>query len=424
MMNKMLVSLNNILKNKNIVKIISLLLAIILWFSITLLENPYFERVLSSVDIYLDTKGTVVEEQGLSIINLDDAIQQVSVKVSGASYVVNSLSSEDILVTPLFDGINASGKKTVKIDVKNNSSKNFTIESVTPETVDLEFDYIDKITYDLQIRVKGITAKVGLTLGSPRFTNSDTASIKVEGPRSIVSTIKTAYAEVSQKKGTQINTTKSYDAAIKFYDENEKKVSSKNLTLEFDKISVSLPVYKTKSVDLVPSFLNKPEDFDLNSTITIDEKELSEIDIEGIPDIIDKTTKIELEPIDFKEVNAKTKEFKKKIILPSGVSSVDELSEVTVKIDTSNLKSKTFTIGSVVAKNNENNYKVSLINPLKIKICGHKDTISSLSSKDLYLSVDLDGKLTGEQNIEVTVKSKQKDNIWQIGQQYAKIKVS
>lgn len=422
-MNKKL-SINEILKNKNIVKVVSLLLAIILWFSITLLENPYFERVLSGVSIYLDTKGTVVEEQGLSIIGAENIAKDVSVKVNGASYVVNSLSSEDLLVTPLYDGVNASGKHVIKLEAKNNSSKSFTIESVTPETIELEFDYLDTVSYDLQIRVKGISAKDGLMLGAPRFTNSDTATVKVEGPRSVVSTIKTAYAEVSQKKGTTINATKSYDADIKFYDEKDNKVSNKNLSLDFDKISVSLPVYKTKSVKLVSTFLNKPEDFNLDSSIKYKDEILTEIEIEGIPDIIDKTNKIELEPIDFNEVTKKSNEFKKKIILPSGVSSVEELSEVTVELETSNLKSKTFTVNSVVAKNNESKHSISLINPIKVKVCGEKSVIDNLSSKDLYLSVDLDGKLVGEQNIEVTVKSKKKDNIWQVGQQYAKIKVS
>ena len=424
MMNKKLFSVNELLRNKNIVKIVSLLLAIILWFSITLLENPYFERVIGGINIYLETKGTVVDEQGLSIIGVENLTKEVSVKVNGASYVVNSLSSEDILVTPLFEGVNASGKHVVKLEAKNNGTKNFTIDSITPETIELEFDYLDTVSYDLQIRVKGISAKDGLTLGAPRFTNSDTASVKVEGPRSVVSKIKTAYAEVSQKKGTTINATKSYDADIKFYNEKDEKVSSKNLKLDFDKISVSLPVYKTKSVKLVSAFLNKPQDFDINSIIKFDDKVISKIEIEGIPDIIDKTNKIELEPIDFKEITKKSNEFKKKIILPSGVSSVEELSEVTVELETSTLKTKSFTVNSIEAKNNENNYSISLINPIKVKVCGEKSVINSLSSKDLYLSVDLDGKLVGEQNIEVTVKSKVKDNIWQVGQQYAKIKVS
>ncbi len=415
--------LSSLFDNKKFTVVLSLLLAVILWFAITIVENPESERVINGVPLYLETAGTMVDEQGLSIISDTKVLENVSVRISGRTSVVNSISSEDLLVKPTFDGVNASGKYSLKLEAINNTTKNFTIESVTPETLDIEFDYIDTINYDVQIKVHNAVAADGLTLGTARFTNSEKMFLEVSGPRSIVSKIASVVAVSKADKSKKLTATESYEANIRLYDEKNKEIETEGLTLSFDKVSVSQPVLKSKTVPIRCTYLNKPKDYTPTATVIINDKEISKIEIEGSPDIIDKTSFIELEAVDFLSVSKSNNEFTKNIVLPSGVSLAEEVKSATVKLATSFLKTQSFKITTAVAVNNSGNLSVKLTNPVTVRVCGEKSVIEGLSDSDLYAEIDLDGKAVGEQTMPITVKSSVKDNVWQFGTYEAKVSV-
>lgn len=415
---------SKVFENKKLSLLISLLLAIAFWFTITIIENPESERVINGIQVYLGTEGTIVAEQGLSIVNQDESNQYASIKISGARYVVNSISPEDILVNPSFEDINAAGKYSVKLNAINNSTKNFVIESVIPEKIDIELDYIDTVSYDVQIKVKGATAAKGLSLGIERFTNTQEARLEVSGPRSIVSTIDSVYAEATANKKEKLSATKSFNADIVLYDIDGKKISTDNLELSFETISVSVPVLKSKTVPIRCAYSNKPQEYTPIATITSNGKALSQIKIEGSPDIVDQTDFVELESIDFSTISRKNNTFVKGLVLPSGVSTVDEISGVKVKLQTSNIKSARFNIKSAVGINNNDNLKINLLQPISTVVCGEKNVIDALNDSNLYAEIDLDGKVVGEQSVTVRIKSRVKDNVWQFGNYEAKISVT
>ena len=416
--------ISSLFDNKKFTTVLSILLAVVFWFVITLVENPESERVINGVPVYLDMKGTIVEEQGLSIISDTTAFENVSVKVTGRTSLVNSIKSEDLLVKPVLDGVNAAGKFTLKLEPTNNTNKGFVVESVTPESIDVEFDYIDTINFDVQIKVKNAVADKGLTLGAARFTNAEKMRLEVSGPRSVISKISTVAAVAYGNKSKKLSATESYDAEIKLYNAKNKEIKSDRLNLSFKTVSVSLPVLKSKMVPIRCTYTNKPDDFTPVATVVVNKKETSAIEIEGSPDIIDKTNFVELESVDFLTVSKTNNEFSKNIVLPSGVSLVSkDVESVKVKLDTKSLTTKTFKVATAVAINNKNNYNVKLTDPISVKICGDEKVIDALSSADLNAVIDLDGKELGEQTIPVTIKSTLKDNVWQYGTYDAKINI-
>ncbi len=417
--------LSAIFNSKKSTAIASLIIAVVFWFTITLIENPEAERVVGSVPLYLDTNGTAVDEQGLSIIGDVSEYEKVNVRISGASYIVNSITPEDILVKPTFDGVNAADKYSLKLEATNNTSKNFVIESISPESVQVEFDYIDDVDFDVKIKVRNAVAdeEKGFTLGKEIFTNSKSVKLKVKGPRSVVSKIHTVMAEANADNTKKLTATESYDASIKLYDEKKQEIDTEKLQLSFTKVSVSVQVNKVKTVPVKCTYNNKPEDFTPVASVIVGDKEISKVEIEGNSDIIDDIDFIELEPIDFREFKKSNNEFKRKLTPPTGVIITDGVTEAKVKIDDSALKNKTFKINNVVAINNKNNYKVKLASDLSVKICGQESVINSLNASDLYAEIDLDGKALGDQTLSINVKSSVKDNVWQINTYDAKVTV-
>ena len=417
--------ISSLFDNKKFAVVLSIILAVVFWFVITLVENPESERVINGVPVYLDVKGTIVEEQGLSIISDITAFENVSVRVTGRTSLVNSIKPEDLLVRPVFDGVNAAGKFSLKLEPTNNTNKGFVVESVTPESIDVEFDYIDTINYDVQIKVKNAVAAKGLTLGAARFTNAEKMRLEVSGPRSIVSKISSVVAVANGNRAKKLTATESYEAEIKLYNDKNKEIKPDGLNISFETVSVSLPVLKSKTVPIRCTYTNKPDDFTPVATVVINKKETAKVEIEGSPDIIDKTSFIELEAVDFLTVSRSNNEFSKGFVLPSGVSLVSkDIVSAKIKLDTKSLLTKSFKVTAAVAVNNKNNFNVKLIDPITVKVCGNESVIDSLSSADLNAVVDLDGKEEGEQTVPVTIKSKVKDNVWQFGTYDAKVNIS
>lgn len=414
----------HLFSNKKFSIFVSFIVALAFWFVITLVEYPNTERVLNGVQLYLDTEGTVVGQQGLSIVNETENVKYVSVKISGARYVVNSITPEDILITPSYEDVNAAGKYSVKLNAANNSAKSFNIESVSPSSMDLELDYIDTVSLDVQIKVKGAVAADGLSLGTERFTNTEKASLEISGPRAVVSTINDVYAEVQADKNQKLSATKSYEADIVLYTKKGKKVDTENLTLSFDKINVSVPVLKTKTVPIRCSYTNKPQGYTPVATLKVNGKQINKIKIEGAPDIIDQTDFVELESIDFFGVSKNRNTFKKAVVLPTGVSMVDDIGNVDITLNTNSVVNKKFKVNSLVAINNKENLNVTLTQPLNVVICGDKSTVDKLSDSSFYAEIDLDGKAEGEQSVSVVIKAKDKNNVWQYGTYEAKISVT
>jgi len=416
-------SLSSILNNRKYVLIISFVLAIIFWFTITVVENPESERVVKGIKVYFDTTGSIVEQQKLSAIDYDDSTE-VSVKIKGPNYIVNSVTTEDILVEPSFEGVNASGKYTLELTATSMANKKFTIESVFPKNLKVEFDYIDTVSFDLQAKVINASPQEGLVLGTERFTNTDDAKLEISGPRSIVSRIESAVAEADAKADKKLSATKSYEAVVKLFDEDGKEISTDGLTLGFKTISVSLPVYKTKTVPIKCTYTNKPSEYTPDSVIKIGGKRATKIEIEGSPEILDKISFIELEPIDFRMVNPDKSKFTQKVVLPSGVFSVKDIESAVVSIDTSSLKTKTFDISKISVINNTKNYKVKLDTNLSVTLCGKDSVIDSLNSSNLYAEIDIQGKTLGGQSLSAIIKSSVKDNVWQLDDCNAKITIS
>ena len=110
--------------------------------------------------------------------------------------------------------------------------------------------------------------------------------------------------------------------------------------------------------------------------------------------------------------------------LPSGVEIQENIEAVTLKIDTSNLAEKTYTVSNISLINNANNYKVSLNGSIKnVKMCGIKSQISALKADNLYAEVDLTDIPTGNHTVTVAIKASNGSTVWQVGSYQASITV-
>ena len=135
-MKKINFSLHGLLNNDKFLMIISLIIAIGIWVSV----SPQRDMTVNC-PVTLSTKNSSAEKLGLQVINGGE--QNISVTVEGEWYSISELNSDDITISYSFGGIVDSGDYEIAITAtKTNNTADFTIKSISPEKVKVSLDHI------------------------------------------------------------------------------------------------------------------------------------------------------------------------------------------------------------------------------------------------------------------------------------------
>ncbi len=412
-------SIGKLFQNKRFSVIFSLVVAFVFWMVISINQTPTIERTIVNVPVTINTQGTTAGDRGLDVV--DSNFQKlVSVKVMGPAYVVGSLTAEDIMVSPSLAGVTEPGEYELLLyATKSSFASEYSVSSITPAVLKLNFDYIDTKEFTVQPEVVGVSAVQGLVAETPIISNADEITVTVKGARSYMEKLATvkAYAEVN----AVLSETTTYQADILLFDKDGNKLDNSNFTISKTKVSVSVPVSKTKVVPILPIFKNAPAEYQNFLKYSLSN---TEVTIIGPAATVDAISGIELSPLDFNEISTSNNSFELAPLLPDGIKLLDNVQAVTIQIDTKSFAEKTFTVSEYVVVNNQTGYKVSLNGSIKnVKVCGPKRVINSISANDLVAVIDLTGKTMGDFTVNVAITCPANNSVWQIGTYQASIKV-
>ncbi len=410
-------SVHNLLKSNKFVLFISFLFAITIWVSV----SPQ-RTVTVNCPINISTENTSVEKLGLDVI--DGKTQNISVSVKGKWYNISDISSKDIDVSYSFAGITDAGKYELSISAtKSNSTADYKIVKISPETVSVTLDHIVTKKFDISAVYNNIKVKdeTVYSIGDP-IINDDEKSIQIKGPEKKVNKIKKVVAEITESE--TLNETKAYKANLKFYNKKNKEVDVSSLTVPYNTVEVTLPLNITKTVPIKPVFEDMPQGFKTsNISYTLSQQEIKLV---GTAEALEKVKEIKLEPISFNSLTPKNYEFKQKLILPSGTSAFTGESYVKVTVDMSDYSSKMFDIYSFKSVNREK-FSSTYVQTtyLSVEVVGKSDVIENLTKNDLYIECDLSlaAADSGSVIIDGKVKSKKYKNIWGTGDLKVRITV-
>lgn len=402
-------NLKGLLYNKKVIVSLSVFLAFVLWLVIITQENPMRERTFTNLTLNVNMENTFASENGMNIVG-DVSAQKFSVVVRGPSYVVSSLRPEDLTVYVSAASIDEPGQYKLDV-VATRSSSNYEVLSVSPSTVKVEFDYFDTKEFTVKADAKGATAVNGLIAEAGIVSGIEGDVLKVTGPRSKVNQISSVVAVCDVNR--VLASTETFDAEINLLDENGKKISLENISLNAENVKVKVPISKRKTVPVVADFTNLPNGFD-KSTIkyTVDH---AKVDIIGNPDVIDKITKIDLSAIDVSQISLTNKDFDVTPKLPEGVRLVDNFETFKVTINTSGYIEKTITVTEVKSVNLKSGLKSKQTTIRNVKICGPRASVNKITADILTAQVDLLDKGEGQHSLNVVMNFKTYKNVWVVG---------
>lgn len=385
-------------------KILSLLLAIVLWLAIITAEDPVITRDFSDIKI-TEVNGDKLTEGGKAYSYTSD--NTVSIRAEGKTSIVGRLTANDFEAVADLSKISVTG--AVVVDV---SCPRYPSVAITPigssNIVTVKMENLSEKSLSVRVVTEG-------KAGANRYLGTGTAVpnlVTISGPASEVGKVKDAavYVTVSNTVTTDINTTSS----VVLLDSDGNEINSSTLKCSASDIRVTVPVYNTKTVPIrlnvtgdpadghqLVSFVYEPKEITLAGTsdalAEIDEVVMSDFDI------TDKTEDVEISlPITTSLDEP----------LPDGVvfTDSDQTLALVVKIEPIVTQSFSIPFSNIKLEGSEDEYKYELSmeatsgKTLKFDVSGLQSLVSEAATGDFTASIDVEGYDPGEYLLPVTIK--------------------
>lgn len=312
------------MKEHNVwLKVLSVVLAIILWAVVMGVTNPERTRTFDGIKVAIIGEEQLLEQRGLSVIEYD--ISEISVRLKGPNSDLSASGFEKKITASIdVSKQQAPGEYDLKPDVYTNRSS-IDFVSSNPGTIHVRIDRIATKSVPIKIDVTG-TPKEGSRFGTPTST---TETVMVEGPEAELSEVSYAHAVID---GSGIDATVTQECAISLYNEEGEMIDSPYITSATEKIRVRLPVHEVNNIPLAVTFKDGANEQVNQAKWTI---EPESVNVYGNQTIISELKEINIGEINLGNVKTDVP-IEMDIVLPEGINLADgepKTAKVTVTID-------------------------------------------------------------------------------------------
>ena len=380
---------------KNVVlKIISLIFAMMLWGYVMMDQNPSRTKVVDGVHINIEGEADLNYRKLVVRGDKNALLDEVSVKVSTELTKYADLGVDDVVATISLKGVNAVGTYSLPI---NATTSEGTVLSKTPSAVDVEIDSLVSRRVPVEIKITGAIPE-GYWNSQPVMAQS---YLDIEGPKTDISKIVKAVCTLDIS-----NITSSYNQSLEavLYDTDENEVEMSVLYGQLPSVSLKMEVLPKKEVpiDVEGSLMGKDN---LAANYEIKSMKLSQetVTIAGEKSVIDAISSISADQLDVSGYSQSLLT-ELDLVAPDGVKLVNG-STVTVYLD-------------IAEKQNELSFEdlpiqvIGLgkrmsaeldVSAADLKLIGRVSLINKLNPSDVSLYVDVTDRPEGEYKLSVYV---------------------
>ncbi|MCM1091627.1 MAG: CdaR family protein [Muribaculum sp.] len=229
-------------------KIISLVLAFLLWFVVVQIDDPQDDQDMGNIPVKL--VNTELLEQENKVYEILDGTDTVRVTAYAPKSVFSQLRSSDIIAEA--DVSRLTDINTVPITL---SSTNRNVASLSGSHDSVKLTVEEKASKYVTL----MSSTVGTVAEGYVVSNltPDQNRIEVSGPKSVVEQVKYAGAEIDVTEATT-NLTANVD--IRLYDSDGNTVERSNLVKNVNYVRMSVEVLATKEVPVVLTVDGTPAD--------------------------------------------------------------------------------------------------------------------------------------------------------------------
>ena len=370
----------NILDNKFLLVVISLLASILLWAYVTTSEGDVIERTYEGVQVVFKGQETLLEKDGLVISNVSS--NTVSVRLRTTRREISKLSSSNMVAVVDVSKFNSIGNYNQSVAIEfpiGSDTSSIDIVSTLPLSVSFNIDKTSTKTIELQGKFVGTVAE-GFAAHPFEFNPQ---TVTISGPENEINKVVCGWVEVDRENADK---TIQFVSSYILLDENGNEINSDNIILSDETVSVTVPITSTKEVPLSLDLIEAGGASAENVRITY---EPSTITIAGDSQILDGINKISLGTLDLASF-ASTFEDNYTIVLDNEITNVTGITDVKVTAQIIGLETKKFNVTNITTINGTSGRTASVITEnIEVTLRGKSTVLSKIASNNIRVVADL-----------------------------------
>ena len=394
-------------KGHNILpKIISVVLAFILWLYVMTVESPINQEVFRGipVEVLLPTGTELSLYSGYNVT--------VDVTVSGKKSDLNQISAESFKATADASAYTQAGKYSVPVDIQVPGGFNLVDKSISLLSVYLDAKATASVP--VQIKIPEYVLAEGLELGGDSDIEKSVTEVFLSGPKSILDTVEAAQVTIPPLGNVSSSVRASGNVTL--IDADGETVSNPYISVGTTAVDVRIPVFMTKDIKLRVEFKNKLLSSS-NSKVSISP---STVKVRGAVETLSVLDDHIVSTIDEKTLTNDKEKLSIPLTLPEGISCVDGTEAVDVAISYTGTATKTYSVSDIKVVNpSDLEYSLSL-DTVNVTLRGKNEDLSKMTAEDISLTVDLSEIKEGAGSITLPIKVAVSDtyskNVYELGE--------
>jgi YbbR domain-containing protein len=373
-------------------KVLSIILAAILWLVITNVDDPVSTEDFFNVPVEIINKDAIASRDLVYEILEGEAIDFT---VAARRSIADDLTVSDFKVTADFAKLSDVYAVTINISCPR-YGEDVTVTDGLYQVMTVKLEELDEKHFKVNVVQKGEAAE-------GYYVGEKTAStiIRVTGPKSKIERIKDIVVEVDV---TGVSGTFRAIEEPKALDEEGDEIDRSNLTFSENSIAINIGIYKTKTINLQIKATGEPAE---GYVMTNVEFQPTTIEVAGEDEALKK---IQYLPVD-ESITGATKNIEKEVSiqehLGEGIVLVGENQTATIYITIEKAESKELMIwpGDIDIRNKSDSLNLTYLTtgPIAVKVTGPANELADLSRSTLKPYIDLNNYVAGIHSLEIGV---------------------
>lgn len=374
--------------DKLIIQVTCLVVSVILWIFIMVETSPLLENTYTNIPVTIKNLSAL-ENSNLVMMNTDKDNLTVSVKVEGYGEQLNNIKKGDF--TAYID-VYGYGEGITNAKVEISGPSGVEIVNTYPTQIACNIERIISRVMDVTVQYEGNPADSyykSLPLSNP-------SSVKITGPRSVVNSASHAIATVNIE-GVTNDLTKT--VPVRIYDGTDTEIF---MTSPVGNVEVTVPVYPTKYVNLIPMVTGTPlAGYQLVDVTVNPEK----VRIAARQDILDTIKELSLAELDisgaYNNILSSKDIMNTDGLILMDLTTTPVVNAVIEEVIEKEFVYKTSDIQFVNMKEGSHVSPVNTEQDITVKVVGTSSIVTSLKKSDLILSSDLSQAAAGNYSVNV-----------------------
>lgn len=387
-MNKLIDSL---FEKDLVIKIISILTAILIWFLVLDQDNPFEEKTIA---VPLSSNVEVLRQNNLQIVGAS-LPTSIDVKIKGRRQKIAGVTANDFKVTIDLSEVNESGTQRIPINTPQyTGDQDILISGINPTAITLNFEKIVGKQYPVTVEYTG-KLPAGYELINVKV---DPSNVILQEKESSISQVGKVVAQINldniQDSNEIVMRATVLDTEGNTLKQFENQVP---IIVNFDLVK-RVPVTATTKGEPAVDWYLKEIKYTLN-----------EVRVLGTRSVLDGIGRLSAEPIDISGQTGNIK-IPLSLTLPKGVSLLKEDADALMadvildRLITKNVNVSANTI-TIHPADTTGTKKYSITDEtIPITIKGKPDSVNAVKSSDIKLSIQVDNLEEGTHEVPLNVQ--------------------